>query len=122
MNEQVANEEDLCPGCHEPRREWGHGEQEKSYPNGCFTCQFWTEKMVPHFRDSPMTARIGGRHYRIGPERAGGFRGFGGARFIIQFHDGRKVVTTNLWSQGEIPEAYREQLPDNATFVKEWSV
>ena len=120
MNEQVANEGvELCPGCHEPCRKWGHGEKEKSYPNGCFTCQFWVEKMDPDCRDSPLTVRISGRHYRIGPERAEGFRGYGGARFVIQFHDGRKAVTTNLWSQGEIPEAFWALLPNNATFVKE---
>lgn len=43
------------------------------------------------------------------------FRGFGGRRWLIRFHDGRELCTQNLWHNGEVPAAYRNALPDNAT-------
>lgn len=81
---------------------------------------FWLDKL--EIKDDQKTARIDGVHYRVGPENAPygeWFRGFSGRKFIIKFHDGRKVVTTNLWCQGHIPMKMREQLPDNAEFIKE---
>jgi hypothetical protein len=67
----------------------------------------------------PAIARVGGKHYAIGPERRGDKQlcGFGGAKFIIQFFDGRRVETMNLWHQGVIPEHFRIRLPDNAEFL-----
>src|SRR5205823_2378018 len=44
------------------------------------------------------------------------FRGFGGTRFVIEMFDGTRFVTTNLWTQGEIPDRFRHLLPDNARF------
>lgn len=61
--------------------------------------------------------RVGGKHYQIAPEKQSGMRGFGGAKFLIRFFDGRSVETTNLWSQGTIPEHFRSRLPDNAEFL-----
>lgn len=57
---------------------------------------------------------VAGHHYMVGK---GGGGGFGGRRFEIRFHDGRTVVTNDLWYQGRIPPAWQEQLPDNAEFV-----
>lgn len=83
----------------------------------CFTCHFWTDWVKR--RDDANVARIGGLHYYIGPENAGPAqsRGFAGARSVIRFANGREVVTTNLWHQGEIPAHFRGRLPDNAQFV-----
>lgn len=44
------------------------------------------------------------------------FLGHSGRRFWIRFFDGRTITTNNLWSQGDIPEEFREELPDNAEF------
>lgn len=56
--------------------------------------------------------------YLIGDgARFGGFRGFGGREFCIEFFDGRKVATRDLWHQGVIPPKWRELWPDNARFV-----
>ena len=44
------------------------------------------------------------------------FLGHAGRRFWIKFFDGRTITTNNLWSQGDIPEEFREELPDNAEF------
>lgn len=79
---------------------------------------FWREKIA--IKDEPTTARINGWHYQIGDESPSyaPTRGFGGERHTIRFRDGREVVTTNLWTQGEIPAYLRNELPDNAEFVK----
>ena len=42
-------------------------------------------------------------------------KGFGGTLWRIQFHDGRIVRTDSLWHLGDVPDDWREQLPDNAT-------
>jgi hypothetical protein len=65
---------------------------------------------------------IGSEHYLIGDGTDGcpedGFLGFGGRRFEIEFFDGRKVTTRDLWHQGVIPPKWRERYPDNARFVQ----
>ena len=84
----------------------------------CFNCCFWTEWMCR--QNEPETARINGWHYRIGKEMPPTYPshllGSAGRRFAIVFPDGRVVVTHNLWCQGQIPEHFRERLPDNARF------
>jgi hypothetical protein len=83
-----------------------------------FTRDFWVPKWNARF--SPLVARIDGKHYLIGDEDSKAMRGFGGVKYTIRFFDGREVTTTNLWSQGEIPEEIRElYLPDNAEFVED---
>lgn len=44
------------------------------------------------------------------------FLGFAGRKFWIRFFDGKKLTTNNLWYQGEIPDEFRDQLPDTAEF------
>jgi len=60
---------------------------------------------------------IDGEHYMLGDNTAG-MKGFGGRRFDIEFFDGRRVTTTDLWFQGVIPPKWRERFPDNARFVQ----
>lgn len=43
--------------------------------------------------------------------------GYGGNRFWILFNDGRTLTTNNLWWNGNIPEEFRNALPDNARFI-----
>lgn len=90
----------------------------------CFTCRFWQEKVEwnsgsDRQRKPENLARIAGRHYVIHPDTGKmSWRGFGGQKFKIKFHDGRIVETTNLWHQGEIPKNFRDELPDNAEFIE----
>lgn len=85
--------------------------------NICWNCHFWNEKLA--IKDLPKVARIDGTHYVIEPDNPNAaFKGFGGAEFKIKFHDGREVVTHNLWYQGEIPKHFRDELPDNAVFIQ----
>lgn len=84
----------------------------------CHSCMGWTDLLS--MKDDPKTVRVGGRHYRIEPDLPRGrahCAGFGGARWHIRFHDGREVISRNLWTQGAIPEHFRDRLPDNAEFA-----
>lgn len=84
----------------------------------CIGCLVWLEIVAA--RNNPTHVVVDGDRYHIADEKAGKhFRGFGGSRFYIRFHDGREVVTTNLWSSGTVPPFFRDRLPDNAVFVKE---
>ena len=85
--------------------------------NVCFHCAFWLEKIAT---TNENTVVVNGTRYTIGKEDPNLlFKGFGGARFDIEFFDGRKVVSHNLWCQGNIPEEFRSypELQDNARFV-----
>jgi hypothetical protein len=84
----------------------------------CFHKHFWNELI--EIKDDPNVVRVNGEHYYIGDENApkGAFRGFDGAEFVIKFNNGSMVTTTNLWYNGEIPEDYQKELPDNAVFIK----
>jgi len=108
-------------------------------PPKCVRCETynpeygdWCRKCLPHQRwlqaitqawESDQV-RVRGHLFEIHPPVSEGFsatggRGFGGAEFKIKFKDGRTVVTQNLWSVGDIPEEYRNALPDNAKFIYE---
>lgn len=87
----------------------------------CFTCDHWLqliEKDAHEYRRRHVI--VDGRHYVMGDNTTEPHRwsGFGGDTFVIEFFDGRKVVSNNLWHQGTIPERWREQLADNAKFVR----
>jgi predicted RNA-binding Zn-ribbon protein involved in translation (DUF1610 family) len=105
-----------CGKWESPAR-WLHGQQLKEL-GLCHDCGFWTEKIQD--ADEPNSVRIDGTCYWIGKEDSDephNWRGFGGHQFTIVFHDGRQVITTNLWCLGHIPERFRERLPDNAVFL-----
>lgn len=80
----------------------------------CFTCAFWSVKA-----DTPPHKRtiIEGRSYGPGNRTSGSYRGMGGRRFDIEYFDGRRITTYDLWSGGKIPALWRDQFPDNARFL-----
>ena len=55
-------------------------------------------------------------HYMLGANGARSHprNGFAGRRHVIEFFDGRHVVTHDLWYQGPIPPVFWDRLPDNA--------
>ena len=81
----------------------------------CFFCAYWIRQ---HRQD--MSGRtfaiVNGSHYVL-CERSSLFNGFDGKKYTIRFKDGKVVECNNLWSQGEIPEQFRKDMPDNAEFV-----
>lgn len=83
----------------------------------CLRCDHFEKLLRPEVAER--VVRVEGRHYFIEDPNAGGISGYGGRRFTIAFNDGRRVSTTNLWLQGDIPKHFRERMPDNAGFVKD---
>lgn len=81
----------------------------------CFIDDFWAEAHADYLAGKRLV--VDGQSYTIGPERAPSPKGHGGRRFRIQYPDGRVVESTNLWSQGTIPERRRGRLADTATFI-----
>ena len=82
----------------------------------CFTKHYWLERV--NNISSPNQVVINGCMYQIDREDAcSAFRGFDGEVFFIEFNDGRIVKTTNLWSNGKIPEEFRDRLKDNAHWL-----
>ena len=82
----------------------------------CFDCSFWLKKV-----GKTGQVIVNGVHYHI-KNTTKPFRGFGGRKFDIVFHDGRKIETNSLWCQGKIPTEFREFLPDNAIFISHQSM
>jgi len=88
-----------------------NGEFDEFCSESCFEQDFWTKALD----DSAVI--IDGTCYHVDDENEKSyFRGFGGARFVIEFNDGRRITTTNLWYQGKIPKKFIKE--DNAKFVK----
>ena len=82
-----------------------------------FMRDYWLGQSL---RQDETCVRTHGTHYRIGAaNQATGVKGFAGARWRVRFFDGRVVETDNLWHQGDIPEAFRGVLSDNATLEAE---
>jgi hypothetical protein len=110
-----------CVECKDPIKfgEWMPSVQaEVDTKQVCHTCLFWRKRLAEH---GPHVAIVNGERFSISPDKPRGYQGFighGGAEFRIRFHDGREVVTRNLWAQGRVPDHFRDRLPDNATFVQ----
>ena len=82
----------------------------------CFTIKYWRDRI--NNQSSKTQVVVDHKVFQIADENSNsGFRGFDGRRFFIEFFDGRKVETTNLWYNGVIPEDMRKDLPDNARFL-----
>jgi hypothetical protein len=85
----------------------------------CFSCNFWQN--IVNRGTQPNCVIIDGNHFWISkdePQTPTNWLGFGGRKFTIRFNDGRVVTTQNMWHEGSIPQHFREQLPDNATWEK----
>jgi hypothetical protein len=78
---------------------------------------FWGPGGVRDGDDPLKRVVVNGDHYYLGDDKPGGFKGFGGHRWEIEFFDGRKVITHDLWHQGTVPPKWRERYPDNAKFI-----
>ncbi len=81
----------------------------------CFNCAIFT---VIEEQTHPKTI-INGCAYDIGSSKTPSrHNGFCGDWFRIQYHTGEIVDTCDLWHRGDIPEAFKERLPDNAVFLQ----
>lgn len=86
----------------------------------CSNCCFWRNRALVGFRQPDTHITVAGVCYFIDRENGGeSFRGFGGARHRIRFlKTGRVVESTNLWFNGQVPERWRNFLPDTAEFLQ----
>lgn len=98
-------------------------EIEKSQYSGCVICSgkcFHTKYWRDIIAEKEKHIIINGRCYcdagNIEHPSNYTFLGCSGRRFWIRFEDGHTITTNNLWVQGEIPEEFRDQLPDTAEF------
>jgi len=118
--EDVASADYACKECGQidNPNNWLGGEKIAATGH-CFNCNFWAEYVER--KDETNIVRAQHRHYVACEEASLGshpWKGFSGHRFKIRFNDGREIETTNLWSQGVIPDRWRERLPDNAVFLE----
>jgi hypothetical protein len=76
----------------------------------CFTCNFWYGISLK----GESSVIIDQSHYQIGEEdtHKDAWKGHGGRKFTIQMDDGTVFQTTNLWSQGNIPDHIVEHYGD----------
>lgn len=87
----------------------------------CFTCAFWEDKSLVKDEN---TFIVNGEHYHsdkpyVDKSIIKGFLGFGGRDFYLKKEDGTILHANNLWFQGEIPDAFKDKLKDNAVFTTE---
>lgn len=70
--------------------------------------------------DGRHVAVINHTYYEIGDGYGfAGRLGFGGRKFVIEFFDGRRITTNDLWCAGTVPPKWRRRHPDNACFIQE---
>jgi len=113
----------LCTKCEKeecnPQRFGKCAERDLMVEYGyCFNCAFWTR--ISQREGGTQFPIIDGHAFSIGPEYKGSraHKGMGGRKFVIKFfHQKQPIITTNLWSQGEIPPHFREEIPNNAEFI-----
>lgn len=94
---------------------WGKLNDKLVQRQACFTCNHFLDLL-----DLPGPRIIvDGGHYMDGG-RSSDRRdclGFSGREWNIEFFDGTKMSTNNLWHQGTVPNCLRRLFPDNAKFV-----
>ena len=88
------------------------------YRKQCFSINYWNERVEQQKNNDPNLVVINGVVYQIGDENSKStFRGYDGRPFEIEYFDGRKVTTTNLWYNGGIPDMFKNKIVNNARFV-----
>ena len=90
----------------------------------CFHCLYWLER-IPRVKLRSQIVINGHMYQDKGDKpnaregRTVAYLGFGGRRFTWRMLDTGEVVTSNdLWSNGKIPDRFREHFPDNAEWYK----
>lgn len=79
----------------------------------CPECAFWVYRITTN---SPSMFQANGHAYVIGKD-ADYPKGFSGREWEIRFFDGRVWRTNSLWSNGPVPERFRDRQPDTAELI-----
>ena len=84
----------------------------------CYHCAFWI-RMYEQHKNDPNWLIIDGTSYIANPfvpntnNKTRRFMGFGGRTMEAIKNSGEKVISNDWWHQGEIPECFRDIMPDN---------
>jgi len=131
---------DLRDGRKYAGRAWDAGKQfiEGAYPDErkglCHLCAYWLEMeradakrtsgvVVQREYSTSEGVKVERWHYSYDEDepmvstQRRQMLGHGGAHWNIEYYDGRKVETNNLWCQSTIPEWFLDRFPVNAKFV-----
>lgn len=79
----------------------------------CFSCGLWRSRVAEQYRDDVVITpefEVYSIGSGSGPKSS---HGFGGARFVVTFDDGRRVETDDLWSGGTVPGWFRDRIRPN---------
>lgn len=87
----------------------------------CFSCNHWVEIMED--KDNPRRHFVKGvsywrKDYRNLPSHEQHVLGFSGSVFKVKTNSGEEYTTNDMWCNGNIPERFKDRLPDNAIFLK----
>lgn len=91
----------------------------------CFNCAIWfrrIEETLSIIDDGSVSVIMNHEAYIAHPFINGplkGFVGHGGCIFYVQMNDRSVVQSNNVWRQGDIPEIFWKDLPDNAKRISE---
>ena len=114
---------DYCVECQE-KIKLMYGDE-----NLCHTCGFWNTKVQEYTEailgDNKLAIIVNGQHYMdegatsISSNVTEKMFGHSGATFKYKLLVIDKIeITNNMWHQGEIPQHFRDRLPDNAIWIK----
>lgn len=93
----------------------------------CFTCDYWLELAKQHAKDEKCfvvaedsPSMRPGEHLQDGGFTGGNtkWNGFGGRLFEIEFLDGRKSKSNNVWYQGPVPERFKHLFTRKARVIE----
>jgi hypothetical protein len=88
----------------------------------CFHCNHWVEIIEENDFERRRVIVNGSAYWRKDYKNVSRDResclGFSGSVFNIKMFTGEVHKTNDLWHSGEIPDRFRQRLPDNATFLK----
>jgi hypothetical protein len=85
----------------------------------CYHCAFWI-RMYEQHKNDPNWLIIDGVSYIANPfvpntnNMTRRFMGFGGRMMEAIKNSGEKVISNDWWHQGDVPECFRDIIPDNA--------
>ncbi|WP_299076292.1 hypothetical protein [uncultured Paraglaciecola sp.] len=86
--------------------------------DACFNCGFWfgvVEEKSSHVIVDGV-ARFACPYVENADKR---MLGHGGDVWTFKMHDGEVIKSNNVWHRGDVPDNFKDLLPDNAVIVKE---
>ena len=84
--------------------------------NVCFSCNFWFNIIDDIDNKLVIDGTVYVFHERAEAHTVA-FLGHGGREFTIETNDGKVLSTNNLWSNGNVPDKFRDRIKDNAQFI-----